>query len=183
VTFTETSLAGAIIVDMDKRIDERGFFARAFCAKEMAAIGLNPDAVQINVSYNKDKGTLRGMHYQVAPATETKLIRCTRGAILDVIIDMRPESDTYLQHIKVELSAENHRALFVPAMFAHGYITLTDDAEICYVVSEYYTPGCERGARWDDPAFGIEWPMKPVGMSDKDAKWPLILECPAEESR
>ena len=165
-----------MIVEMEKRSDDRGFFARAFCAREVAAIGLNPAAVQINVSYNKDKGTLRGMHFQVAPATETKLVRCTRGAILDVIIDMRPDSPTYLQHIKVELTADNHRALFVPAMFAHGYITHTDDAEICYVVSEYYTHGCERGVRWDDPAFGIEWPMEPVGMSGKDAIWPLMSE-------
>jgi dTDP-4-dehydrorhamnose 3,5-epimerase len=183
VTFAETSLPGAMIVEMEKRSDDRGFFARVFCAREMAAIGLNPDAVQINVSYNKDKGTLRGMHYQIAPATETKLVRCTRGAILDVIIDMRPDSPTYLQHIKVELTAENHRALYVPGMFAHGYITLTDDTEICYVVSEYYTPGCERGARWDDPAFGIEWPLKPIGMSGKDAVWPLMSERMVDESQ
>jgi len=160
-----------MIVEMEKRSDNRGFFARAFCAREMAAIGLNPDAVQINVSYNKDKGTLRGMHYQVAPATETKLVRCTRGAILDVIIDMRPDSPTYCQHIKVELTADNHRALYVPGMFAHGYI------------SEYYTPGCERGARWDDPAFGIEWPLEPIGMSGKDALWPLMSERSAEETQ
>ena len=160
-----------MIVEMEKRSDDRGFFARAFCAREMAAIGLNPDAVQINVSYNKDKGT------------ETKLVRCTRGAILDVIIDMRPDSPTYCQHIKVELTADNHRALYVPGMFAHGYITLTDDAEICYVVSEYYTPGCERGVRWDDPAFGIEWPLEPIGMSGKDALWPLMSERSAEETQ
>jgi len=119
---------------------------------------------------------VRGMHWLVAQATETKLVHCTRGAILDVIIDIRPDSLTYLQHSKVELTTDNHRALHMYAMFAHSYITHTDDAEICYVVSEYYTPGCERGVRWDDPAFGIEWPMEPVGMSGKDAMWPLMSE-------
>ncbi|MCS6815653.1 MAG: dTDP-4-dehydrorhamnose 3,5-epimerase family protein, partial [Cyanobacteria bacterium] len=143
--FEETKLHGAFIIDLDKKSDARGYFARGFCAKEFEEHGLKSTIAQCNISFNHKQGTLRGMHYQVAPATETKLIRCTRGAVYDVIIDLRPDSPTYLQHIGVELTSENGRALYVPEMFAHGYQTLTDDAEVMYAVSEFYTPSCERG--------------------------------------
>ncbi|MEZ5651378.1 MAG: dTDP-4-dehydrorhamnose 3,5-epimerase [Burkholderiaceae bacterium] len=174
--FTPTKLAGATIVDIETHEDPRGGFARTFCQKEFEAHGLKPTVAQCNLSFNHRAGTLRGMHYQVAPACETKLIRCTRGAIWDVIIDMRPGSPTYKQHIGVELSADNHRALYVPEMFAHGYQALTDGAEVVYQVGEFYTPGYERGLRYDDPEFGIEWPMAVTVISDKDAAWPMFVE-------
>jgi dTDP-4-dehydrorhamnose 3,5-epimerase len=176
VIFTETELAGAFFVDLDTKPDDRGFFARTFCREEFEAHGLSPDVMQCNVSYNHVAGTLRGMHYQVEPATETKLIRCTSGAIHDVIVDMRPDSPTYLRHIGVELSAANRRALYVPAMFGHGYQTLTDDVEVTYQVNEFYTPGCERGLRHDDPGLGIQWPRPVTVISEKDATWPLLEE-------
>jgi dTDP-4-dehydrorhamnose 3,5-epimerase len=176
--FTETKLNGAFIIDLELKSDDRGFFARTFCAKEFEAHGLKPAVSQCNLSFNHKAGTLRGMHYQVTPACETKLVRCTRGAVYDVIIDLRPDSPTYRQHIGVELSADNRRALYVPEMFAHGYQTLTDDAEVVYQVTEFYTPGYERGARYNDPAFGIEWPMPVAVISDKDANWPLVEAVP-----
>lgn len=169
--FNETKLAGAFVIELEEKADARGFFARSFCAEEFAAHGLTPAVAQCNLSYNVYKGTLRGMHYQLAPAAETKLVRCLSGAIYDVIIDLRPESPTYLQHLGVELSAENRRALFVPAMFAHGYQALTDGAEVMYQVSEFYTPGLERGLRYDDPAMGVEWPLSVTAISEKDAAW------------
>ena len=172
--FTETELPGAFVIDLEEKPDERGFFARTFDRTEFEAHGLKPDVAQCNVSTNHRAGTLRGMHYQIEPATETKLIRCTSGAILDVIIDMRPESTTYLRHFAVELTAENHRALYVPGMFAHGYQALTDGAEVTYQVGEFYTPGYERGLRHDDPAFGIAWPLPVSVISEKDASWPLF---------
>ncbi|MFN7659089.1 MAG: dTDP-4-dehydrorhamnose 3,5-epimerase, partial [Dolichospermum sp.] len=138
------------------------------------AHGLKPTVAQCNLSFNHKKGTLRGMHYQTLPAAETKLIRCTQGAIYDVIVDMRPESPTYLSHIGVELTAENRRALYVPEMFAHGYQALTDGAEVVYQVGEFYTPGYERGLRYDDPILGISWPLNATEMSDKDRNWPLL---------
>lgn len=172
--FTETELKGAFIIDLEKRSDSRGFFARTFCANEFEAHGLKPTVAQCNLSFNHKKGTLRGMHYQIAPATETKLVRCTQGGIYDVIIDMRPESPTYLSYIGVELTAENHRALYVPEMFAHGYQCLTDGAEVAYQVGEFYTPGYERGLRYNDPVFGIEWPLPVSEISEKDAAWALF---------
>ena len=172
--FTETSLPGAFIIDLEQRADPRGFFARSFCASEFEAHGLKPAVVQCNLSFNHRRGTLRGMHFQVAPALEAKLVRCTGGAIYDVIVDMRPSSPTYMQHIGVELSAENRRALYVPELFAHGYQSLTDDAEVTYQVSATYTPECERGLRHDDPALAIAWPLPVSVMSDKDRSWPLI---------
>ncbi len=172
--FTETKLKGAFIIDLEQKPDPRGFFARTFCAQEFEAHGLKTTVAQCNLSFNHQAGTLRGMHYQVAPATETKLIRCTQGAIYDVIIDMRPDSPTYKQHIGVELSADNRRALYVPEMFAHGYQALTDGAEVIYQVGEFYTPGYERGLRYNDPAFGIEWPQPVSVISEKDAAWPLF---------
>lgn len=172
--FTETKLKGSFIIDLEERSDHRGFFARTFCAKEFADHNLLPTVAQCNLSFNSKKGTLRGMHYQVTPAGETKLVRCTQGAIYDVIIDMRPNSPTYLAHIGVELTAANHRALYIPEMFAHGYQTLTDEAEIVYQVGEFYTPGYERGLRYNDPAFDIEWPLSVSEISEKDTTWPLF---------
>jgi dTDP-4-dehydrorhamnose 3,5-epimerase len=172
--FTPTPLAGACIIDLQRLEDERGFFARAFCQREFEELGINSSVVQANVSFNRCKGTLRGMHYQVAPALETKLVRCTRGAIIDVIVDLREDSSTYLQHITVELNAENHRALFVPENFAHGFQTLEDNTEVMYMVSGFYTPTCERGLRYSDPLLGIDWPATVVHLSDKDSQWPLL---------
>jgi dTDP-4-dehydrorhamnose 3,5-epimerase len=172
--FRETTLPGAFVVELEKKTDSRGFFSRAFCAREFADHGLNPKVVQANLSYNDARGTIRGMHYQVAPASEPKFIRCIRGAIWDVIIDMRPESPTYLEHFGIELSADNRLALYVPDMFAHGNQALTDGTEMFYLLGEYYTPGYERGVRYDDPAIGIEWPLPATVLSDKDANWPLL---------
>lgn len=169
--FTETKLNGAFIIDLDLRADDRGAFARSFCMQEFEQHGLKPSVAQCNLSFNYKAGTLRGMHYQVPPAAETKLVRCTKGAIYDVIIDLRPESPTYMQHVGVELTADNHRALYVPELFAHGYLALSDGAEVCYQVGEFYTPGYERGLRYDDPTFGIEWPMPIAVISEKDAAW------------
>jgi len=165
---TETKLKGAYIIDVKRLEDERGFFGRSFCQKEFEAHGLSAHVRQANVSYNKKKGTLRGMHMQLAPHEESKLVRCTRGAIYDVIIDMRPDSATYKQWIGVELTADNYRMLFVPEGFAHGFITLADNTDVTYQVTAFYTPGAERGIRWNDPAFNIEWPIAPVVISEKD---------------
>jgi len=172
--FTGTGLAGATVVDLELREDERGGFARTFCRQEFVDAGLEPLVEQCNLSFNHQAGTLRGMHYQVAPATEAKLVRCTAGAILDAIVDMRPGSATYLRSFSVELTAANRRALYVPPMFAHGYQALTDGAEVTYQVSEAYTPGTERGLRHDDPALGLSWPLAVSVVSDKDAAWPLL---------
>ena len=170
--FHETRLEGAFVIELEKREDTRGFFARGWCQKEFEDHGLVAQVVQANISYNKKKGTVRGMHYQVAPVEETKLVRCVRGGIYDVIIDLRPESPTYKQWIGVELTAENNKMLYVPENFAHGLQTLEDDTEVIYQVSQFYTPGAERGIRWNDPAFRIEWPQDIEVISDKDADWP-----------
>ena len=171
--FTETKLAGAFLVDLERREDERGYFARAWCSDEFAERGLSADVVQCNISYNERRATLRGMHFQAAPHAEAKVIRCTRGAIYDVIVDLRPDSATHARWVGVELSAENGRALYVPEGFAHGYQTLVDATETYYQVSERYTPSAEGGVRWDDAAFGIEWPYpEPSVISPKDAAWP-----------
>lgn len=172
--FHETPLAGAFLVDLDRKEDARGFFARAYCAREFEQHGLAPRMVQANMSSNHQRGTVRGMHYQVPPASEPKFIRCIRGAIWDVIVDMRPQSPTYRQHFGVELSADNRRAIYVPDLFAHGNQALTDGAELLYLVGEFYTPGCERGVRHDDPALGIRWPLPVSVISDKDRAWPLL---------
>jgi dTDP-4-dehydrorhamnose 3,5-epimerase len=173
VIFEQTRLSGAFFVDLERREDSRGFFARTWCANEFADHGLTTEVVQANISFNPRQGTLRGMHFQRAPHAETKLVRCTRGAIYDVVVDLRRDSDTYKEWVGVELSADNRRALFVPEGFAHGYQTLVPDAEVFYQVSEYYTPGAEGGVRWDDPAFGIEWPdPDDAFLSDKDRSWP-----------
>jgi dTDP-4-dehydrorhamnose 3,5-epimerase len=172
--FTKTKLPGAVIVDLKKIEDERGFFAYLFCAKQAAEHGIASKVAQVKLSANKRKGTLRGMHLQVPPAAENKLVRCIRGAVWDVIVDLRQDSPTYLQHVGVELSAENHRALYVPAMFAHGYQTLADDSEVMYQVDEFYSPQNERGVRYDDPRLAIEWPAEVTALSPRDAAWPLL---------
>ncbi len=156
--FTETKLEGAYIIDIEPWKDERGFFARSWCQDEFEKLGLNPRLVQCNISFNKTRGTLRGMHFQVAPFAEAKLVRCTMGAMMDVIIDLRPGSVTFKQWVSVELSAENRRMLYIPEEFANGFQTLTDNCEIFYQMSEIFHPECARGVRWDDPAFAIEWP-------------------------
>jgi len=171
--FTETILKGAFVLDLDKREDERGFFARTFCKHEFEQHGLDSRVVQSNLSFSRFQGTLRGMHFQVAPHQETQLVRCIRGAVYDVIIDLRPESATYLEWFGVELTAENHRMLFVPTGFAHGFQTLRPDCEVFYEVSEFYSPEAERGIRWNDPLFQIRWPAaEKCVMSPKDANWP-----------
>jgi dTDP-4-dehydrorhamnose 3,5-epimerase len=171
--FIKTELKDAFIVELEQKSDQRGFFARTFCAEEFEAYGLKSTFAQCNLSFNHKKGTLRGMHYQTSPAAETKLIRCTRGAIYDVIIDMRPDSPTFLSHMSVELSADNRRSLYVPEMFAHGYQTLTDHAEVVYQVGEFYTPGYEQGLRYNDLFFNIKWPLAVTEISEKDSNWPL----------
>lgn len=170
--FSETQLPGAYVIELEKRGDARGFFARAFCQREFAAHGLMTHIAQTNVSFSQTRGTLRGMHYQAAPYAEAKLVRCTRGSILDVIVDLRPESPACKKWLGVELTAANYRMLYVPEGFAHGFITLEDCVEVTYQVSQFYTPEAERGVRWDDPAFGIEWPLAPAVISDKDSHWP-----------
>ncbi len=170
--FTETKLPGAYVIELEKRGDARGFFARAFCQHEFAANGLMTVVAQTNLSFSQSAGTLRGMHYQSAPYAEAKLVRCTRGSLYDVIIDLRPASATYRSWLGVELNTDNRRMLYVPEGFAHGFITLEDAVEVTYQVSQFYTPEAERGVRWDDPAFGIEWPLTPKVISDKDKRWP-----------
>lgn len=173
--FTATELPGATIVDLDRRVDERGSFARAYCEREFAAHGLPARMVQTNVSVTHRAGTVRGMHFQAAPHQEDKLVRCMRGAIWDVAVDLRPQSPTYCRWMGVELSESNGRMLLVPKGFAHGFVTLTDDAAVCYQMSEFYAPGAERGARHDDPAFGIAWPVPVLQVSDKDRQWPAFV--------
>lgn len=169
--FTETPLKDAFVIDIERREDNRGFFARAFCQNEFAAHGLKPVIAQANIAFNKHRGTLRGMHFQYPPAAETKLVRCTRGSILDIIVDLRPESPTYFRHVAVELTADNYRALYVPERFAHGYQVLEDGTETSYQVGEFYSPGAEGGLHYADPRLGLSWPL-PVGeMSPKDAAW------------
>jgi len=168
--FTETPIPGAYLNDLEKRGDDRGFFARAFCEKEFAAHQLATRFVQVNNSLSAQKGTLRGMHYQLAPKAETKVVRCIRGALYDLILDLRPGSPTFGRSFGAELTAENRRVMYVPKGFAHGFITLADDTEAFYFVNEFYAPEYERGVRWNDPRFQLEWPIAPVVISDKDAQ-------------
>ncbi len=170
--FRQTPLEGAFVIEIETLKDQRGLFGRAFCQKEFQEHGLIDKVVQANVSFNKAKGTLRGMHFQKAPHQETKLVRCTRGALFDVVVDLRPESPTYMQWFGEQLTADNYKMLFVPRDFAHGFITLTDNTEATYLVSEFYTPGAEGGIRWNDPAVGIQWPIEVAEISEKDASWP-----------
>jgi dTDP-4-dehydrorhamnose 3,5-epimerase len=168
MNFSETPLRGAYLIDLEKRGDDRGFFARAFCEREFEQQRLVTRFVQMNNSLSAQRGTLRGMHYQLAPRAETKLIRCIRGALFDVVLDLRKDSSTFGKSFGAELSAENRRMMYVPKGFAHGFVTITDDAEVLYLVDEFYAPEQERGVRWNDPAFGIEWPIPPVIVSEKD---------------
>ncbi|HXA35836.1 MAG TPA: dTDP-4-dehydrorhamnose 3,5-epimerase [Steroidobacteraceae bacterium] len=172
--FTELPLPGAYTVEMQRLADERGFFARSYCAEEFAAHGLGPELRQCSVSYNARRGTLRGLHYQSAPHEEHKLVRCTFGAVFDVIVDIRASSSTYRRWHGTELSADNRRSLFIPPGFAHGFVTLTDHAEVYYMISVPHAPLSARGLRWNDPAFAIEWPLLPVVISARDAAYPLL---------
>ncbi len=170
--FTETKLKGAYLITPDFIDDERGFFARTFCHQEFQEHGLNINIVQCNISFNVRKGTVRGMHYQMPPHAEVKVIRCTAGAIVDVIIDLRPDSPTFKQWFSIELNDKNHQMLYVPEGFAHGYQTIAPRTEIFYQVSNFYHPASERGIRWDDPAFEIKWPLPVTDISKKDASHP-----------
>jgi len=171
VIFKETKLKGAYVIKPERLEDERGFFARTFCQKEFERQGLNPRIAQCSISFNKKKATLRGMHYQVAPYKEAKIVCCVKGAIFDVIIDLRPGSSTYCQWFGVELSAENREMLYVPEGFAHGFQTLADDTVVSYQISEFYHPESAKGVRWDDPAFGIKWPLPNLVISEKDMNY------------
>jgi dTDP-4-dehydrorhamnose 3,5-epimerase len=170
--FNETPLHGAYTIELEKRGDDRGFFARLFCEQEFATAGLAPHFVQVNNSLTRSKGTLRGMHYQLPPAAEVKVVRCIRGALFDVIVDLRPDSPTFRRSYGAELTSENRRMMYVPRGFAHGFVTLMDDTEALYLVSAFYSPENERGVRFDDPTVAIQWPIAPVEVSDKDRKWP-----------
>jgi dTDP-4-dehydrorhamnose 3,5-epimerase len=170
--FTPAGLDGAFVIDIQPINDERGFFARAFCEGEMRAHGLEPHVAQGNISFNEKRGTLRGMHYQAAPHEETKIVRVTRGAIWDAIVDLRPDSGTYRKWTAVELSADNRRMLYVPRGFAHGFITLTDGTEVFYLMGSPFEEGTARGVAWNDPGLGIQWPMEPVVISDADRNHP-----------
>jgi dTDP-4-dehydrorhamnose 3,5-epimerase len=183
VIFTETHLAGAFVIELERREDDRGFFARTFCRNEFEEHGLEPVIAQANLAFNKRRGTLRGMHFQYPPAAETKLVRCTRGAILDIIVDLRPESPTYLEHVSVELSADDAVALYVPKRFAHGYQVLEDATETSYQVGEFYTPEAEGGLRYDDPALGLSWPLPVTEISEKDGAWALLADVEDEVKR
>ena len=170
--FRETELKGAYIVDVEPRSDDRGFFARVFCQRELAEHGLKPLIAQASIAFNRRSGTIRGMHFQFPPVAETKLVRATRGAILDVICDLRPESPTFLDHVAVELTEDNYRSLYVPERFAHGYQVLADNTEVSYLMGEFYSPGHEGGFRYDDPRLGMSWPLPVTEISEKDLQWP-----------
>ena len=172
--FEETPLQGSYVIELEKIGDDRGFFARAFCSNEFAALGLTTAFVQVNNSLSAQKNTLRGMHYQIAPHQETKIVRCIKGSLYDVILDIRMDSPTFGQHFGVELSAENRKMLYVPKGFAHAFVTIDDDTEAFYFVDTPYAPAAERGIRWNDPKFDVEWPIQPEVISDKDASWPLF---------
>ena len=170
--FTETNVSGVWLIDVDRRSDERGFFARTWDSSELAERGLNARLAQCSISYNARRGTLRGMHFQAAPHEEAKLVRCTSGAIFDAALDLRPSSASFKGWFGVELTAVNRRALYVPEGCAHGFLTLTDDSEVLYQISEVYAPDAARGVRWDDPAFGIDWPGEVVVITERDRTYP-----------
>jgi dTDP-4-dehydrorhamnose 3,5-epimerase len=175
VRFTETPIAGAYIIDIEPLEDERGFFARNWCRQELEALGLNTGVAQCSTSYNKRRGTLRGMHYQIKPYAETKLVRCVRGSIYDVILDIRPSSPTYKEWFALELTSGNHRTLYIPEDLAHGFQTLEDDTEVYYQISEIYQPDYSRGIRWNDSAFKIRWPIEQQVMSERDLSFPDFM--------
>jgi dTDP-4-dehydrorhamnose 3,5-epimerase len=183
VIFTETKLAGAFVIEPERREDNRGYFARAFCQHEFEEHGLKPVIAQGNVAFNRVAGTLRGMHFQYPPAAETKLVRCTRGAIVDIIVDLRPESSTYLEHVAVRLDEENGHSLYVPERFAHGYQALVDGTETSYLVGEFYTPGAEGGLSPTDPRLGLDWPLPVSEISEKDAAWASLDQVEEEVRR
>lgn len=170
--FAETPLRGAFVIEPEPREDTRGLFARTWCRREFEACGLETRIAQCSTSFNKKKGTLRGMHYQVPPAAETKIIRCTRGSLYDVILDLRPDSSTFTRHFAIVLTAENRKMLYVPTGFAHGFQTLEDDTEVLYQISEFYSPDHARSVRWDDPAFGIRWPEDERTIVERDRSYP-----------
>jgi dTDP-4-dehydrorhamnose 3,5-epimerase len=178
--FTETKLAGAYFIDVEPFADSRGFFTRTFCRNDFAARGLNFDIVQSNLAFNFKKGTLRGIHFQYPPFAEAKLVRCTRGAIVDLIVDLRPESPTYLESVSVELTVENRRSLYVPERFGHSYQVLEDNTEVSYDINEFYAPAAARSLRYDDPLLGLEWPLAVTDISEKDKNAPLLDEAEAE---
>lgn len=180
VIFTETKLKGAFVIDLDRKEDSRGFFARGFCQKEFDAHGLKPIIAQANIAHNALKGTIRGMHFQYPPAAETKLVRCTRGAIIDIIVDLRPESPTYLDQVAVELNDENQRALYVPERFAHGYQVLSDNTDTTYMVGEFYTPAAEGGLLYNDRRLALKWPLPVAVISDKDRAFRPLEEIEPE---
>lgn len=169
--FVQTPIAGAFVLELEPHGDDRGSFSRSYCIDEFAKHDIEMPVVQGNLARTTKKGTMRGLHYQVAPAAEAKLMRCVRGSVYDVLVDLRKDSPTYLEHFGIELSADNGLALYVPPLFGHGYQSLQDDVEMFYLVSEFYTPGAERGARYDDPAFGIQWPVPVDVISEKDLAW------------
>jgi dTDP-4-dehydrorhamnose 3,5-epimerase len=173
--FTATKLKHVFIVEPERLEDERGFFARTWCQREFAAYGLNPQWVQCNISFNSKQGTLRGMHYQSAPQEEAKLVRCTMGAVYDVVIDPCPDSPTFAQWLAVELTAENRRMLYIPEGFAHGFLTLADNTEVFYHMSAFYDPDCARGIRWSDPTFDVRWPAEVRVMSARDQNYPDFI--------
>lgn len=170
--FEPGGLPGVVVISPERHSDDRGFFARTWCSRELAAAGLPSTVAQCSVSWNERQYTLRGMHWEAEPQRESKMVRCTRGAIFDVVVDLRPESPSYLQHIGLWLGADDHRAVFIPPGLAHGFLTLTDRTEVLYQMDSFYAAESERGARWDDPAFGIEWPAAPAVMSDRDRSFP-----------
>jgi dTDP-4-dehydrorhamnose 3,5-epimerase len=172
--FIATKLKGAWVIEPQPHTDSRGLFARTYCAREFGEYGLVDSFVQCNTSWNARKGTVRGLHCQLPPSSEVKLVRCTAGALLDVIVDLRPESATYLQHVAVELTATNRLAIYIPGMFAHGFQALEDGTEVFYQMSEFYAPKLARGLRYDDPKLGIKWPLPVTSISDQDLSWPLM---------
>ncbi len=172
MVFVETPLRGAYVIEIERQEDERGFFARSWCEREFAAKGLDHHLVQCNVSFNKRKGTLRGLHYQIPPHGEVKLVRCTKGALFDVIVDLRKQSSTFLQWFGVELTASNHKMLYIPKLFAHGFQTLEDETEVFYQMSAFYEPPAAKGLRWNDPKLGINWPEAHRTISEKDRLYP-----------
>jgi dTDP-4-dehydrorhamnose 3,5-epimerase len=174
MVFITTKLSGVFIIEPEPHKDNRGFFARTFCAREFKERGLAAEFVQCSISVNPAKGTLRGLHYQLAPSCECKLVRCTSGAIHDVVVDLRQGSATYLQHLAVELTARNRRALYIPEMVAHGLQTLADETEVFYQINEFHAPGKSTGLRFDDPKLGIRWPLSVTAINDKDRNWPSL---------
>jgi dTDP-4-dehydrorhamnose 3,5-epimerase len=176
MNFSPTAIEGVVVIEPEKLADERGFFARAWCREAFAKHGLNPDVAQANIGFSPRRGTLRGLHYQTEPYAEAKLVRCTRGEIYDIAVDLRPASPTFLGWIGLRLAADSHRMLYVPEGCAHGYLTLTDDVEVSYQASRPYVPEAARGRRYDDPALGIDWPIAPRVVSAQDLSWPLLNE-------